>query len=173
MVDDTQVRFCLRCGQKLERRVQFGGLRPVCPACNYTHFFDPKVAAAVWAEQVGQVLLVRRAMEPARGHWTVPGGFVDAGEDPAKAAVRECEEETGLKVGITSLLDVVSGREHERGADFVIFYRATIEGGDLRACDDVDRVDWFGPEEIPQLAFKATHVMVERWLTGKFEESRG
>jgi len=169
MADHPQVIFCVRCGQKLEKRVRFGALRPVCPDCNYTHFFDPKVAAAIWTERRGEVLLVRRAMEPARGRWTVPGGFVNAGEDPSLAASRECEEETGLKVDITGLLDIVAGREHVRGAGFVIFYRARVTGGNLRAGDDVDRVAWFGKHELPQLAFKATHVVVERWLAGKFQ----
>ena len=85
------------------------------------------------------------------------------------AAARECEEETGLSVEITGLLDVIPGKDHARGADFVIFYRATVTGGSLRASDEVDRVAWFGPQEMPELAFRATYVVVERWITGAFD----
>ena len=66
---------------------------------------------AVLVEDDGQVLLVRRANEPQRGLWTLPAGFVDAGEDPVLAAERECLEETGLRVKITGLLDVIFGLE--------------------------------------------------------------
>jgi len=55
------------------------------------------VAVAVLIERDGKVLLVRRANTPQKGMWTLPAGFVDAGEDPAQAAERECLEETGLK----------------------------------------------------------------------------
>jgi len=163
-MDDPKIRFCPHCGHALERKRKSGALRPVCPACKYVHFYDPKVAAAVLVEDGGgRVLLVRRIMQPRQGLWTVPGGFVDRGEDPAGAAVRECREETGLQVTITRLLDLVAGSEHEQGADFVLFYGAHIQGGALRAGDDADRVGWFGPGELPPIAFDATRVMLERW----------
>ena len=87
MARESQINFCPRCG-----------LHAVCPQCDWIHFEDPKVAAAVLVEQDGRVLLVRRVNEPYRGLWTLPAGFIDAGEDPAQAAERECLEETGLTV---------------------------------------------------------------------------
>lgn len=107
-------------------------------------------------EQDGRVLLARRVNEPFRGLWTLPAGFVDAGEDPARAAERECLEETGLIVRATSVLDVVAGREHPRGADFVIVYKAEVTGGELACGDDADAVDWFARDRLPPLAFAAT-----------------
>jgi ADP-ribose pyrophosphatase YjhB (NUDIX family) len=120
------------------------------------YFADPKVAAAVLIEQDECVLLVRRVNEPARGLWTLPAGFVDAGENPARAAERECLEETGLTVEVTGIMDIISGLEHPRGADIVIVYRARILGGDLCARDDADRADWFPMSDLPPLAFEAT-----------------
>jgi len=98
--------------------------------------------------------------------WTFPAGFVDFDEAPAEAAVRECYEETGLLVEITGLLDVISGREHKRGADIVIVYLARLIGGELKAGDDVDSATFFAPDEVPPLAFRATEATLERWLHG-------
>jgi ADP-ribose pyrophosphatase YjhB (NUDIX family) len=127
-----------------------------CPKCGWIHFADPKVAAAVLIERNEQVLLVRRANDPFKGYWTLPAGFIDAGEDPREAARRECQEETGLVVEVTRVLDVISGREHERGADFVIVYHAEALAGSMTPGDDADAVDWFALANLPPLAFHST-----------------
>jgi len=158
-----EVNFCPRCGAALGLEERFGKARPVCPQCGWIYFADPKVAAAVLVEQDGRVLLARRVNEPFRGLWTLPAGFVDAGEDPARAAERECLEETGLAVQVTGVLDVVGGREHPRGADFVIVYEAEVTGGELACGDDADAVDWFARDHLPPLAFAATRQV----LSGK------
>jgi ADP-ribose pyrophosphatase YjhB (NUDIX family) len=144
-------------------REAFGRARRACPACGQIVFRDHKVAAGVLVEHEGRVLLVRRRGNPRRGTWTLPAGFVEFGEDPAATAVRECQEETGLVVEITGLLDVIAGREHDRGADIVIVYLARLAAGDLKAGDDVDSAEFFSPDELPALAFRATELALERW----------
>jgi len=86
----------------------------------------------------------------------LPAGFVNGSEDPAEAAARECLEETGLSVRVTRVLDVIAGREHERGADFIIVYYAEVISGDLVPADDADAAEWFTRDELPPLAFRAT-----------------
>lgn len=137
-------------------------LRPVCPQCGWIYFIDPKVAAAVLVERDGRVLLVRRVNEPFRGLWTLPAGFVNGSEDPAEAAARECLEETGLNVHVTRVLDVIAGREHERGADFIIVYQAEVISGEMFPADDADAVEWFARDELPPLAFTATKKVLMR-----------
>jgi len=161
MAGDGYIKYCPRCAAEVVRIERFGMLRPVCPQCGWIHFQDPKVAAAVLIEQDGRVLLVRRTNEPFRGKWSLPAGFVNGGEDPAQAAARECLEETGLTVRITRVLDVISGREHERGADFIIVYQAEVIGGDLAPADDADAAEWFARQELPPLAFKATLIILK------------
>ncbi|HLC05757.1 MAG TPA: NUDIX hydrolase [Anaerolineales bacterium] len=163
MAEFDEIEFCPACGTRVEPQEAFGRVRPVCPKCGRVHFQDPKVAAAALVEHDRKVLLVRRVNVPQRGKWTFPAGFVDFDEDPQLAAVRECEEETGLRVRITSLVDVIFGQEHPRGASIVIVYRAEIEEGDLHARDDADAAGFFGPNEIPPLAFRATQVVLDRW----------
>ena len=153
---NTEYKFCPRCATQLSREERFGKIRPVCPQCGWIHFVDPKVAAAVLVTQDDRVLLVRRVNEPFRGMWTLPAGFVNGGEDPAEAAERGCLEETGLSVRVTRVHEIISGREHARGADFVIVYQAEVLGGELMASDDADAVEWFDRNDLPPLAFLAT-----------------
>jgi 8-oxo-dGTP diphosphatase len=156
MARESQVKFCPRCGTPITLEERFGKIHPVCPQCEWIHFDDPKVAAAVLVKQDDRILLVRRVNEPYRGLWTLPAGFVDAGEDPARAAERECLEETGLSVRVMRVLDVIAGKEHERGADFVILYQAEVLSGVLSPDDDADAAEWFDARALPPLAFSAT-----------------
>ncbi|MBL8101589.1 MAG: NUDIX hydrolase [Anaerolineales bacterium] len=156
MAHHSSIKFCPRCGAEVVYEDKFGMVRPVCPQCRWIHFQDPKVAAAVLVEEGSRVLLVRRVNEPFRGLWTLPAGFVNGGEDPAEAAARECFEETGLSVRVMQVLDVISGREHERGADFIIVYVAEVLSGELTPADDADAAEWFERNDLPPLAFKAT-----------------
>jgi ADP-ribose pyrophosphatase YjhB (NUDIX family) len=158
---DPEFNYCPRCGAPVKHEERYGKVRPVCPQCGWIHFVDPKVAAAVLIEQEGRVLLVRRVNEPFRGLWTLPAGFINGGEDPAEAAARECLEETGLNVRIKRVLDIISGKEHPRGADFIIVYQAAVIDGELKPDDDADAVEWFARENLPPLAFRATQKVLE------------
>jgi 8-oxo-dGTP diphosphatase len=165
--DVPEPRFCPDCGTPVSDGVHFGKSRPVCANCGWMHFADPKVAAGVVLEEGGRVLLVRRANEPFRGRWTLPAGFVDAGEDPRRAAERECLEETGLSVRVGRVLDVIAGREHERGADFVVVFQAEIVSGSITPGDDADRAEWFDLAALPALAFHATKEIMRLITTNR------
>ncbi len=159
MIPD-EIRFCPRCGADLSSAVRFGKVRPVCPRCDWVYFADPKVAVAVLVQKNKMVLLVRRVNDPQRGLWTLPAGFVDAGEDPARAAERECLEETGLSIQVEELLDVLAGQEHPRGAHILIIYRGIIRSGELHPGDDADQAGFFSIGNLPPLAFSTTrHIL--------------
>jgi ADP-ribose pyrophosphatase YjhB (NUDIX family) len=102
-------------------------------------------------------------MQPGRGHWTIPAGFLDAGEDPQQAAVRECHEETGLDIKITELLDVIAIQEHDRGAHILILYRGEIISGELTPGDDADAVAFFSHDDLPPLAFSSTESIIFKY----------
>lgn len=163
MAEPQPIRHCTNCGAEVEQRLAFGLVRPVCPACGRVHFIDPKVASGALVSRNGELLLVRRGVDPEIGKWTIPGGFVEGDEDPRLTAERECLEETGLQVRTGRLLDVVHGSEHPSGASIVIVYLAEILGGELAAGDDADAVDFFSPGQLPELAFNATRRAIESW----------
>lgn len=159
-----QVKYCPRCGTWLSLQEHSGRQRPTCPACGWIYFPDPKVAVAALVSQQGKILLVRRSNTPRRGYWTLPAGFVDAGEDPARAVERECQEETGLVVTTTRLLEVIAGQAHARGADILIVYQVDICSGTLKAGDDADKVKFFEPSNLPPLAFPSTQAILDSWM---------
>ena len=139
-----------------------GEVRPTCPACGWVHYEDPKVAAGVLILNEGKVLLIRRTVDPYLGSWSIPAGFVNAYEDPRAAALRECMEETGLSVELDGLFDMLTGREHPRGSDILLIFKAHVVGGTLAAADDADRAEWFSLDELPPLAFTSTHRILDK-----------
>ncbi|MCA9934658.1 MAG: NUDIX hydrolase [Ardenticatenaceae bacterium] len=159
----TEFVYCPRCASPLETRLTFDKQRRVCPACGYIHFTDPKVGVGIVALRDGRILLVRRRMNPERGKWSIPAGFVDRGEDPRETAVREALEETNLHVAITGLIDVYFNPPKDGfSSSIFIMFRAEILGGEIQAGDDADAVDFFNLDDLPELAFASTLDAVAR-----------
>lgn len=139
--------------------------RRVCPECEFIHFTDPKVGVGVLILQDDKVLLVKRKMKPEKGKWSIPAGFLDYGEDPKVTAEREVLEETNLEVKIYDLLDVYYNRDalEKGGASIFILYKARLIGGQLKAGDDAAEAGFFGPEDLPELAFTSTRDAIYKW----------
>jgi 8-oxo-dGTP diphosphatase len=152
-------RFCPKCGGSLSSRVLKAGEPPrlVCAAadCGFVFYLNPKVAACTICSVGGEVVLLRRGIEPQKGKWVFPGGFVDRGETVEHAAVRETREEVSLDVQIDGLLGVYS---FETSEVVVVVYEAHIVGGELCAGDECLETRTFAPEAIPwdDLAFDST-----------------
>jgi 8-oxo-dGTP diphosphatase len=158
------IKYCLRCGTALTEQQHTGKLRPVCPSCAWVYFPDPKVAVAVLIKKDDEVLFVQRRFDPQAGQWTLPSGFVDAGEDPKLAAKRECLEETGLVIGDLHLLDVLYAQEHPRGASILIVYQAQVKSGELKPGDDAGQVAYFHIRNLPSLAFASTQQLLDSYF---------
>jgi ADP-ribose pyrophosphatase YjhB (NUDIX family) len=104
------MKFCSDCAAPLVRLVPPGDHleRSVCGACGAVHYENPRVVVGCVPEWQGRILLCRRAIEPRRGFWTTPAGFLEIGETLADAAARECFEEAGARVEIGTLLSVTN-----------------------------------------------------------------
>ncbi len=155
-LDDPRLKFCPWCGAPLQRTHKRGAIRPVCTQCDYVHFFDPKVAVVVILTDGDKLLLGKRVMDPRRGYWAAPGGYVDADEDPHEAALREVKEETGLDVALHQIVTIHPALSYPNGATFVIFYRGEILSGTPVAADDVEELGWFALDDLPPIAFDST-----------------
>lgn len=117
----------------------------------------------------GHLLLVKRAMMPEAGKWSIPAGYLDYGEDPELTAAREVFEETGLQIEISGMSGIYHNPNaiEQGGASVFILYNAVLIGGILEAGDDADEVGFFPPDELPELAFESTHDIVNRWRSGE------
>lgn len=162
-------RYCPRCGAPLTWVESFGRERPVCSVCHHTVFFDPKVAVVVFVTAGDRLLLIKRSVNPGKGFWALPAGFVDYDEAPATAAAREALEETGLVVRVTRLLDVFHRPDADGYADIVIAYAAQVVTGAVLAADDAADAGWFARDALPPTALATTHELIARWQAGELE----
>ena len=159
-------RYCPRCATELSERDVEGKLLPACAACDYIAFRDPKVVAvAVLSDGPGSVWLIRRGIEPRRGEWALPGGYVDYDEHPRAAAERECHEEIGCVVEIDRLVGVHHANLVTAGV-VIVAYAGRIVSGTPRACPEVLEVRRFGLDELPPLAFATHSAIVGEWQRG-------
>ena len=162
--------YCPYCATALVEREIYRQRRPTCPQCGFIHFPDPKVAVVGLVTQEDQVLLVRRAVEPGKGLWSLPGGYMDAGELPEAALQRELLEEIGLPVAIQALLTIfpmvgASGRSQ----GIVLAYHAipvVPAPAALHCDDDVSEAGWFTQTTLPtKLAFESTQTLLAQWVS--------
>jgi ADP-ribose pyrophosphatase YjhB (NUDIX family) len=163
-----EVRFCPRCGAEAEVRFP----RSIsCSACGYGAYYNPKpVACSIPVDPDGRLILMRRATEPGRGRWTMPGGFVDLGESVEDAAVRECAEELGIEIELDGLVGVYS-RADDR---IVVVVYAARALGEPRPTEEALEVRAFLPSEVPwqALAFWSDERAVRDFL-GRTGDSAG
>ncbi len=162
-------KYCPRCGAKLEKKLVGDKIRYVCPKCGYVFYLNPVVAAGALVEVDGKVALVKRGVEPGKGLWALPSGYVEADETAEDAAARETREEIGLEVKVEDLLGVYSFGSPGEQHGVLILYSAKKIGGELRAGDDAQDVRLFAPHELPmdKIAFETSKMALREWLRAR------
>lgn len=156
--------YCPICAHTLIQREVGGRIRPACENCGYVHYVNPVPGVGLLIEMDGGLVLIRRGNPPHKDEWTLPSGFVEVDESAEEAAIREAEEETGLKVEIIELANINSFPEGPPVSGIMIFYRMRPVGGELRAGDDAVDVRVFQPEDLPVLPFRTHREMIAAWL---------
>jgi ADP-ribose pyrophosphatase YjhB (NUDIX family) len=175
-ISPETIRFCPLCGAGLVATPMGPDKRPemVCSGCGFIFYMTQKVVAGTIPWQDGRFLLTRRAIDPAIGKWTFPGGYVDWGETVDAAALRETWEETGLTVELSGLVGVYS---YANAPVVIVVYRARVLGGALTLCHENDRLEWVTPAEVPweELAFPSTVAAMRDFLArpGDGDHARG
>ena len=121
----------------------------------------PKLMVDIVIPMEEGMVLVRRSNDPFEGQWALPGGFVEVGETVEQAAVRETEEETGLKVEITRLVGVYSEPERDpRGHNVSVAFLARTLSGQMQAASDASVVEVLAPDAV-ELAFDHREIVTD------------
>ncbi len=147
--------FCSKCGAKLALRVPPGDSLPrsVCDNCGTIHYRNPLVVVGTIPQWEDQVLLCKRAIEPRRGLWTLPAGFMELGETIAQAALRETLEEAKARVELGEVFALLSVPHVDQ---VHVFYRARLLDCDFAPGEETLEVGLFRKGEIPwkEIAFR-------------------
>jgi ADP-ribose pyrophosphatase YjhB (NUDIX family) len=162
----SSITFCSRCGTEL----RFGAVpgeerhRLACPSCGFVAYVNPRlVVTTLPLTDHGELVLIRRGIEPGIGTWAQPGGFLEVDETVTEAARRETLEETGLIVDPGEIVGLYTRLE---AAVVVLAFEARIIGGEPRTSPESLEVATFAPAAIPWdgIAFKTTYWAIVDWL---------
>ncbi len=150
--------FCPNCGTRFAATYADAFAPQKCRQCGRVSYHESKPCAGALIVRDGRVLLVKRAVEPFKNHWDIPGGFLEPGEHPLDGMLREVKEETGLVVRVKELLGVYMDR-YDDGTEekYTLnhYYIVQPLEGTLRAADDAIETRWFALDALPeQIAFE-------------------
>ena len=160
------LNFCSRCGSPLV----FGAIagedrdRLACAACAHIVYVNPRLVVTTFPiTEAGDIVLIRRGIEPGKGSWAQPGGFLEVDETVHEAAIRETREETGLLVEPGEIIGLYTRLE---ASVVTIAFEARIVGGTAAPTPEATEVVAFAPEHIPWsgIAFKTTTIALRDWF---------
>ena len=150
--------YCSTCKTKNNYSKIEGEIRYHCPSCKAIHYQNPKPTATLICIENKKILLVKRAFNPAKGFWSLPGGFMELNETPEQAAQRELKEETNLNGEVIKLLGHCSHFNSVFGDILLLGFLMKINNWEsLKAGDDASEARLFDIDNCPDLAFECHH----------------
>lgn len=154
--------YCPICGAALASSHDGQSDRPHCAQCQRFFYSNPTPAACCLVTRGPEILFVQRAVDPCKGLWSLPGGFVELLESPEEAARRELEEETGIRAQRLRLLGT-NAQKSRFGAVLVIAYAVDEWEGEIVAGSDAMEAGFYPATERPPLAFQAHRDFLARF----------
>lgn len=156
------MKYCPDCGAQTEKRVpaEDNRLRAVCNHCSKVHYENPKVVVGSMTTWQNKILLCKRAIEPRKGFWTLPAGFMEMGESTSEGAERETIEEAGAEIKISQLFAIFDIPTFNQ---VHIFYLAEMKTSKLKPGIESLEAKLFSKNEIPwsQLSFSSVRKALE------------
>ncbi len=159
------IKYCCRCSAEMEYKVPPGDdhQRPVCPACGFIHYQNPKMVVGCIPEWEDGILLCRRNIEPGWGKWTLPAGYLENGETVQEGALRETKEETGTTV---DLIDPFAMYNIVFVNQIYLMFRAALKDTSFHPTPESSEVRLFEEQAIPWdlLAFPVIEQTLARYF---------
>ena len=165
----SPINHCRQCGSAVENRIPDDGdtkLRAVCPSCHTIHYINPLNVVGTIPLWGDKVLLCKRNIEPRKGKWTLPAGFMELGETTAEGAARETVEEAGAQFEMQSLFSLINvarvGQVH-------LFYRATLLSPEFAPGTETQEALLFDEADIPwdEIAFRTVKETLEHFFADR------
>ncbi len=154
-------KYCPICSEKLVYNFIDNKNLFQCPKCRWINYLNPLPAVACLVQdKMARVLLIKRNVEPNIGEWALPSGFIEIDETPEQAAIRELEEETGIKGKIQQLIGVYTQSSKIYDAVLTVGYLVKIAGGNLKAGSDVSDVKFSKIKDINKIPFDSHRKMI-------------
>lgn len=158
--------YCYYCGNRLTDKYTEGRNRRFCIACDLPIYENPVPASClVTIDAEERLLLVKRSVDPKKGWWCLPGGFMELQETPEQAGLRELKEETGLDGKIDMLLGITTNHSTYYHTVLMVGYLIKSFHGSIIAGDDADDVQWFEFENLPEIAFDSHKKFIKLYYT--------
>ncbi len=165
------LNFCSVCAHAIALRVPPGDNRPraCCDHCGAIHYINPKLVVGTVTTWNDQVLLCRRAIEPRRNYWTLPAGFLEAGEGTGAGALRETDEEAGARIALGPLFTMFDVLHVDQ---VHLFYRAQLLDLAFAPGEESLEVRLFDEADVPwdELAFRTVSLTLRHFFE---DRSRG
>jgi ADP-ribose pyrophosphatase YjhB (NUDIX family) len=165
----SPINHCRQCGSAVENRIPDDGdtkLRAVCSACHTIHYINPLNVVGTIPLWGDKVLLCKRNIEPRKGKWTLPAGFMELGETTAEGAARETVEEAGAQFEMQALFSLINvarvGQVH-------LFYRATLLSPEFDPGTETQEAILFDEADIPwdEIAFRTVKETLEHFFADR------
>jgi len=158
-------KYCPMCKTLLKQGVIDGEKRRFCKKCGWINYLNPvPVVACLVSDAKGKLLLMKRGVEPCKGKWALPGGFIELDESPEQAGKRELYEETGLKGKPGRLIGVNTQPSSTYGLVLVVGIEFIITRETLKPGDDALEAKFFHHNTLPKIPFKSHSALILKYL---------
>lgn len=141
------MKYCMECGSALAKKDIDGTERLACTACSFVHWGNYSIGVGALVVRDDKVLLVRRAIEPGRGYWTNPGGYIEQLEPIEETIVREVYEESGVRAKVQEIIAV---RDQPRNVHnvYIAFRMEYVEGEPVPDGVESDAAGFYSLDEM-------------------------
>jgi ADP-ribose pyrophosphatase YjhB (NUDIX family) len=175
LLKNSLMNFCSHCGSDALRfEIPTGDNRPryCCPDCGHIHYQNPNMVVGCLPVWEDKILLCRRAIEPRRGFWNLPAGYLENGETVQEGALRETREEAGIEVDLLRLHTVYNIPHVDQ---VYLFFLAQMRSPEFDIGPETLETGLFAPNEIPfdDMAFHSSVYAIKQYLLHRYQDFRG